>query len=260
MIKFKVTPEELAELPAEIQALYENGKLLIETPPVAPELEGLQANNAAILEEKRALKAKLQTLENQNTQAEQDTLKSQGRFDELLLAKTKEFETKLNEAHESEHSAIELLKSTKLDAAISELALSLSDNAMLIEPHLRARLRVTDTGEVEVLDSTGELSAMKIPALREEFENSETFAPLLKLRGSAGAGAKTPENNGTDNSIYFDPESQDYSYEKQEQIKKESPELFKELSKKYNEDIFDTFARGQSKIREGRAQAKRRQI
>ncbi len=246
-----ITEEQYQALPEETRSIYsetEDGFTI--KPPANDDLSGLKSNQAQLIKEKKDLKERLKVLEEDNDAALQTKLEEQGQYKELMLANQKSFDTKLAASVEAQEHAESALSNLVLDTALDQLAASLSDSPDLIKPHIKNRLRTSKVDgnvQIEVLDASGNLSLNTLDELKVEFENSESYQPLLKARGSKGSGTQvTDQKHHSEYEKYFDPKSTTYDLAKQIELKVEDKEQYDALTKKYNlDDIFSIIAQGQ---------------
>ncbi len=160
------------------------------------QVSGLKANNQELLEEKRQATQKATDAAKAAEAAALETAKKSGDIEAL----TKSFEAKILEERAlgdvERNKTAALVKKTEdaaINAAVTKMAVSLAkDSAVVLEPHIKERLRYED-GEIKVTDSKGGLTISKIEDLAAEFKNNPAFASVIV--GSQANGGGAPKGN-----------------------------------------------------------------
>lgn len=158
-------------------------------------LEKLEANNKALLAEK--LEAKKQAEE-----AALQAAKKSGDVEAL----EKSWAEKLRAIEEAKNNEVSGLKSlldgvTRGATAATVAAEIFGQHSDLMRPHVDSRLRteiIDGKPQVRVLDAAGNLTALTIDDLKNEFKNSAKFAPfVVGSRASGGTGVNGNGSGGT---------------------------------------------------------------
>ena len=88
------------------------------------------------------------------------------------------------------------LKNTLVDSVAQQIASKISTSPALIMPHIKARLAADldgDTPSTKVLDKNGQLSALTIEELQNEFVTNPDFGAIII--GSKASGSRAPSQN-----------------------------------------------------------------
>ena len=105
------------------------------------------------------------------------------------------------------------LKNTLVDSVAQQIASKISTSPALIMPHIKARLAADldgDTPSTKVLDKNGQLSALTIEELQNEFVTNPDFGAIII--GSKASGSRAPSQNVNQNRAFgFDNKPIDLS-------------------------------------------------
>ncbi len=246
----KALLDSLEGLDSKYHALYtkgEDGKYHLDTSLIVDNTEdvtGLKNNNAALKAEKLSLQAKLDDIKKLEDDSHISGLEAEKKYEELLEVKTQQADVKIAAAEGKASTAVEQLKASLLDAAVSKLALDLAgESASLLEPHLRGRFQVNEVeGKyvVQITDINNIASGLTPKELGDEFKANKLYAPILKGRDSSGGGSGGGSGGSADEkggyAKYFDPKSAEYSSEKQYELEQKDKKAHDALVKKYDLD------------------------
>ncbi len=222
----------LEGIPEKYQYLYEqqgDEYILDEELRQAMDTSGLKNTNAALKEEKRKLKEKLKELNKKVQELQEQTFDDS---EEEFQHKENQYHQQIQTLEEQREALARELKNTITDNLAKEIA---GDRAQILKPHIQVEF--TDDG-IEFPDG------MTREEYIESFKNNEIFAPVLNINKSQGAGASTSQaqtkyQNPGDYDAYFNPQSPNYSIDKQYELQQSNPELYEKLDSKYN--VFDAF-------------------
>lgn len=175
----------------EIKALQETAAAAAKAAQDAQErLEKLEANNKALLAEK--LEAK--------RQAEEAALQAAKKSGDL-----ESYEKSINEKHQKEIAELmgqiktkdSLIDGVTRGATAATIAADIfGTSAKIMKHHVESRLRteiIDGKPQVRVLDAAGNLTALSVDDLKNEFRNNADFAPFVV--GSKASGGH-PANRG----------------------------------------------------------------
>lgn len=148
----------------------------------------------------KELEAKLAELSDAGARSRGDVEALDKSWSEKLAAREKEFGEKLakRDAH---------LKGTLVDAVAQQIAAKISTSPTLLMPHIKSRLVADLDGDVpmtKVLDKNGQLSALTIEDLSNEFVTNPDFGAIII--GSKASGSRAPSQNGNQNRAFGSPE------------------------------------------------------
>ncbi|RLB66049.1 MAG: hypothetical protein DRH08_07085 [Deltaproteobacteria bacterium] len=243
-MKFKLTKEQYNETSESVKSLYKevDGTYILDVDiSESDDFQRLLKNKNDILDEKKTEEQKRLALEDQNEQDHIKNLEEKQEYEKLLGIKEEKFKNELQKERDSVVVLKKQIETSMLDSAVNSLSSSLAgDRADLMRPHIRSRMVMKEVdGEQKlfITDVTGTASAMTVEQLEKEFNENELFSPILKGRQSSGGNS---DNNGqgggasdfTEQEKYFMHETRNLT--KQAELMKENPELYKQLSTKYN--------------------------
>lgn len=207
-------------------------------------LDGLKKNNHELKGEKLKLQELLKVFEDKENERTNKDLLENKKYDELLLAKDKEWQTKYEKLQKENVVLTENIKKTFLDNKVSSLATELAgDRAELLKPHLKTRLSVIEKDGsfvLEIKDINGNVSPMTLEQLGVEFKGNELFAPILSGRKASGSGGGGDEGNNRQHADasthekYYNPQTKDYNAARQNELQTKNKELHDSLVKKYD--------------------------
>jgi len=104
------------------------------------------------------------------------------------------------------------LKNTLVDSVAQQIASKISTSPALIMPHIKARLIADldgDTPSTKVLDANGQLSALTIEELQNEFVTNPDFGAIII--GSKATGSRAPSQNVPQNRAFGSDKPTDLS-------------------------------------------------
>lgn len=199
--------DSLEGLDDGIKALYteKDGKFVLGVDglpaPKNEDLEGLKAKVQELLNEKKTAQTKAQEAEAARLKAAEDAAKASGDIAALekswgdkLTAK----ETELKAQLETRDKQIyQLTVGQTAQKLASELAITGCSDVLL--PHITSRLSVeTIDGQpqIRVKDLQGNLSALSLDELKNEFRSNAAFKPLIAASNASGGGANGGQGGG----------------------------------------------------------------
>ena len=240
MLKLYIDKLEDVEEPFRKLYVAKDGRFALDTDITeATEFKRLKASKDEILNEKKEEKKAREQLEKQKKEEELALLAKNQEYEKLVEETKNKFESELMIALNRENKYKNQLSQSLLDNSLTTIAATLAgENAGLLMPHLRNRVRIDD-GEngltIVVLNKDGQDSSMTIGELGEEFAQSPMYAPLIKGRGSSGgnSGGDTNASGGGESEWdeYFKPETRNMT--KQIELLKKDRALYERLYKKY---------------------------
>lgn len=198
MIDFKA--ESIEDLPESVQELYEktdNGFELKVTGLPEPDeshLDGLKKKVEELLTESKAAKKKARAAVTEAEQAKMEAAKQGNDTDALHKSWESKFTARESELQDRIGTLTNTIVGLTSGQAASKIAseIAIQGSASVLLPHVELRLRAEtkEDGSVEtiVLDKNGQPSALTIDELKQEFQNSASFAPLIIGTKANGAG------------------------------------------------------------------------
>jgi len=198
------------------------------------ELEKLKQQNADLLKETEAMRAKMQELldeakkakdvkrqaEMEAQKAAAEKAKNEGDFEQLLKSSEAERETLKSELEQLKRS----IKAEKINGEAAKLASKLTKDtvrAELLAEKFAQRLTLTDDG-IKVLDEAGQLTVSPIDDLVTQI--SSRYQILVDGSQASGGGA-----TGANGSAGMSKKWSDYSTGELSDIRKQSPEEYERL-------------------------------
>ena len=253
-MKLKHTVTDLAEVDERFHGLYEGQddgtyKLGID---LGDHESDLRNNRDRLLDEKKniskenhELKLRLSQLESKEHEREQESLIAKQDFEGALNLRQQKYETEVQELQQQLAQYKDHIKSEMLHREVNQIASKLfGEDADIFESKVAERVTVTGDNvsnfKVQVLDINGNPSDMTPDHLITEFKGNDRLQRYIKGRDSSGGDA-----SGTTGSVnsevgsgewdnVFNPDSRDtYSPMRQQDLKKQNPELYKQLFDKY---------------------------
>jgi hypothetical protein len=181
-----MTEEEIKALQEQMEAANKRAE------EAAAAVKRLEDNNKALLSEKLAAKEAAD-------KAALDSAKKSGDVEAL----EKSWAEKLNQVQAAKDQELTGLKSlldsvTRGATAATVAAEIFGQHADLMRPHVDSRLRteiLDGKPQVRVLDAAGNLTALTVDDLKNEFKNSAKFASFVV--GSRASGGTTVNNGGS---------------------------------------------------------------
>jgi len=203
------------------------------------DVSGLKNNNIKLKQEKLTLKQKLDELEAFKQQQIEKELLEGKKYEQLIQAKTAQYETALEAEKVKVQQLTDNLKRTALTTAVKQIATDLAgENALLLEPHIQARIQanMNDEGAVELQFLGIDGGAINQDGLINEFKQNPVFKTVIKGKRSTGGGAQGGSQGEGDTgewAQYFDETSDSYSPSKQYELQQTNPQLHDALFAKY---------------------------
>lgn len=189
------TPEQQAAIDAAVQE----------------QVEGLKKNQAELLKESKAAKAKLaaydgidpeeyKKLKTAAEEAEKKRLQGEGDYKQLEAQLVKKYEGLLEQEKGVSGRYRSAVEKHLIDAAAAQELAKHSDSPKLLLPHIRSRMKVVEQdGEfhARIVDESGNVrvgkgqgsSPMTLSELIEEMKQDKEYAPAFRGTGSSGGGA-----------------------------------------------------------------------
>lgn len=146
--------------------------------------------------EAKQLKERLATMDDEGMRKRGDIEALDKSWGEKLAAREKELNEKLGKRDSH-------LKGTLVDAVAQKIASTISTSPSLIMPHIKSRLVADLDGETpmtKVLDKNGQLSALTIEELQNEFVTNPEFGAIII--GSKATGSRAPSQNVLQNRAF----------------------------------------------------------
>jgi hypothetical protein len=178
---------------------------------IADNEKGLKANQAELLKDVKATKAKLSAyegvdpekykqLEAAAAEAERKKAAAEGDFKSLEQQLTKKYESMIEVERGEKTKLRTSMERNLVDAAAAQELAKHSDSPKMLLPHIRAQMKVVEQdgefyarvvdGNGNVRIGTGQGSApMSLSELIEEMKQDKEFAPAFRGSGSSGSGA-----------------------------------------------------------------------
>lgn len=157
------------------------------------DVAGLRKNRDELLTEKNAA---TEAAKEATKLAEQATIEKATAAGDVVTL-TKSYEEKFA-ALQGKHDALEGTVATQksetgkkaVDAEVNRLAAEIAgDNAALLAPHIRARLRADDDGSIKVTDDAGGLTVSTLDELTLQLRSDKRFASVVVASKATGGGA-----------------------------------------------------------------------
>lgn len=197
--------DSLEGLDDGIKALYteKDGKFVlgVDGLPAQEDVAGLKAKNEELLREKKEEQAKAKKAEEDRLKAAEDAAKSSGDITALEKSwgdKLTNREAELNNQIKARDEQIyQLTVGQTAQKLASELAITGCSDVLL--PHITSRLSVeTIDGQpqIRVKDLQGNLSALSLDELKNEFRSNAAFKPLIAASNASGGGANGGQGGG----------------------------------------------------------------
>lgn len=199
---------------------------------VAQEVAGLKANQAELLKDVKATKAKLSAyegvdpekykqLEAAAAEAERKKAAAEGDFKSLEAQLTKKYEGQLEVERGEKTKLRTSMERNLIDAAAAQELAKHSDSPKMLLPHIRAQMKVVEQdGEffARIVDGNGNVrigagqgsTPMSLTELIEEMKQDKEFAPAFRGLGASGGGAARSNAGGGGNSKTVQNTSEDF--------------------------------------------------
>lgn len=156
-------------------------------------LKKLEKNNQELLEEKRKAKEEADRVAAEAAKKSGDVETLEKSWQEKLNSEVTAREQKLKD-YETMLSVMTVgSEATRLAAEV------FGDHSEIMMPHIKSRLSyeiVDGHPKVRVLDSEGRPTAASVDDLKNEFKNSDKFAPFVVGSRASGAGAHSNRQGG----------------------------------------------------------------
>ncbi|MDO4223604.1 MAG: hypothetical protein Q4D05_06225 [Acinetobacter sp.] len=197
-LAFTLDEQGFAGLDEPLQGLYHKNddgsyQLKVDGLPT----EGLKAKNEQLLgetkkerEKRKELEKQLAEVLSQKEQAMQDELKQKGNIDALEKSYQEKFDKLQHESNSREHALQQQIYQLTVGQTATNLAneLAIKGSANVLLPHIQNRLTLDDS-KIRVLDLQGNISALTLDDLKQEFRSNDAFKPLIAGNHSSGSGA-----------------------------------------------------------------------
>ncbi|AKG14169.1 hypothetical protein [Moraxella bovoculi] len=202
-LAFSINEETFGSLESNVQGLYakqDDGSYQLVVDGL-PSVDGLKAKTDELLgetkkerEKRKELEAKLAEFESEKAKAQEDVMKKTGDIEALEKSYLDKL-AKLEQAGVDKEKALqrqiyELTVGQTATNLANELAIKGSANVLL--PHIQNRLTL-ETGDdgqkIRVLDLQGNISALTLDDLKQEFMANDAFKPLIAGNNASGGGA-----------------------------------------------------------------------
>lgn len=205
-MKFKITKAEFDKLPEGFQAEYteKDGEYILS-------VEGGE-DTGALKRAKDHEKERRQKAEQKARDLEDQLGEVQTELDEVISNKADNpnLEKKWQEKYDKREKELtdesgELrteINRLLVDNVAESMARDLSDSPGVILPHLKSRLTVEmvdGKAVTKVKDSDGELSALTLDELKNEFSSNDDFASVIRGSKGSGSGANGGQGGGGGN-------------------------------------------------------------
>ena len=226
--------DSLEGLDDSIKALYteKDGKYVLGVEglpqPQNEDVSGLKSKVEELLREKKEEQAKAKKAEEDRLKAEEEAAKKSGNVEALDKSWSDKYarrETELNGTIEGLNKQIyQLTVGQTAQKLASELAITGCSDVLL--PHITSRLSVeTIDGQpqIRVKDLQGNLSALSLDELKNEFRSNAAFKPLIAASNASGGGANGGQGGGATK------KPSEYTETERAQMAVENPTLFKQL-------------------------------
>lgn len=212
---------------------------------VAAETAGLIQKRDQLLGQEAQMKAKLQQIEDDKVaaikKAEDDQLAAEGKWKELAEKQQNEHSAEIKNLKDSLSALQET--NTKLDGSLRSRIVDQELNNQLLtagvtDPVLMKAATALISGEVEVVEVDGELVAQLHGKSIEDHIKvwSEADGKSFIASGKSGGGGPGSGGGGgtnTDWDKFFDKNSPEYNATKQQELRKEDPDQYTALAKKF---------------------------
>lgn len=152
-------------------------------------------------EEAKALKARLQEIEENSRKAAEDGLRKNGDVESLDKSWQEKLAKREKELLDQVNGRDNHIRKLLVDSVGIKIAsdLALDGNTEVLLPHILSRLAVDfrDGEPVTVVkDKAGNLSALSVEELHEEFANNPAFASVIRGSKASGAGGADAKGGG----------------------------------------------------------------
>jgi len=227
-------PEGLKELFLETDGEYV--RIPAKPPELLPENDPAELRRAKDREKQARKDAEAQTKELQEKldAVSTDDARKRGDIETLEKSWRDKLDTQKAESDSKMDVAQKSINKHFKDKVASDIAndLAVDKAAPALLPHVKARLRVEQDGDdyvTRVVDAKGELSAMSIDDLKEEFRAKEEFATIIKGSKASGGGAGGGKNKGGGGAGTTLSDLKKMSATQESIFGKENPELHEKL-------------------------------
>lgn len=196
-LKLKITKEEFAKLPADLQAEYAEGS----DGSYSLDVTGLDDTGALkrakdreaqlrkdAEKELKEARERLEALEGDDARKKGDIATLEKSWNSKLETQKNEYESKLTKGNS-------YIQKMLVDSKALEIATKISTVPNLILPHIKARLIADLDGDeptTKILGTDGKVSNLTIEQLSAEFVANKDFAPIIIGSKSSGGATKDP--------------------------------------------------------------------
>lgn len=167
-----------------------------------PELDGLKKKRDELLgetkaerEKRKALEQRLAQIEAEKEKAAEEAAKKAGDVSSLEKSYQSKIEKLQNEALAKEKALQDQIYKLTVGQTANDIAnkLAIKGSAIALLPHIQNRLTLQakedGSQEIRVLDLQGNISALTLDDLEQEFKANPAFAPLIAANNASGSGA-----------------------------------------------------------------------
>lgn len=227
--------DTLDGLDDSVKALYEekDGKFILKVEGLptgdnglADRIKKLEANNQALLDEKRKAKEAADV-------AAQEAAKKSGDIEALEKSWADKLSSKELELGDKMKRYENLISDLTVGSEATKLAAELfGENAELAMPHVLNRLtyEITDTGaKIRVKGPDGSPTAATIDELKKEITNDPRFSAILVGTRASGSGNHSGKSNGAPTTKKFN----EMSGAELSALRREDPSKYDRLKKEY---------------------------
>lgn len=202
-LSFTLNEEAFNGLESHMQGLYtkqDDGSYQLAIDGL-PNTDGLKAKNEQLLgetkkerEKRKELEAQLAQIQAQKQKADEESHKKNGDIEAL----EKSYQAKLDKLNHDANHREQALKKQIYDLTVGQAAnnlaneLAIKGSANVLLPHIQNRLTLetSDDGQkIRVLDLQGNISALTLDELKQEFMANDAFKPLIAGNSASGGGA-----------------------------------------------------------------------
>ena len=168
----------------------ENQQPSVEAQADHPEVIAMRNHQAKLLDELKQTQSKLSVFEEREAQIEADRLEKAKKAEDYQ--QLYDDAMKKLEASNNQYSQLQAqISQEKVGNVARDIAAELSndaDSAFLMAQLIQNRLKYDD-GNIQVLNTNGELTVSSIDEFKKEIMNTPVYAPLLKGNHSSGGDA-----------------------------------------------------------------------
>lgn len=202
MLDFLIDEEALNGLEENLQKLYtkkDDGQYQLEVGGL-PEYDGLKQKNAELFNETKKERELRRGLEEKVAQFEKEKHQEHKKSGDIE-ALEKSYLDKIAKMESENKQKADLLHKQIYDLTVGQTAtniaseLAVQGSGAVLLPHIQNRLTLDENQKVRVLDLQGNISALTLDDLKQEFRANAAFKPLIA--GSYGQGSGAAGSNRT---------------------------------------------------------------